>query len=347
MRRLDARDYGFWFVRVIDRIGLGWFTGAVIVGLIPYLMGLAAVAPFGYAGLYLRTPAFYIGFVGVTLVMAASVRGVEILADGLSDLGQVCDKPRAFHSYVHGQLTAAARARSNGAFLFISFMGAGAVVASALHRWHQSGLTPHKNQFNAFLVDWHSSHALLPVGIALAIFAIAVATTFGSSATLLARNLSFSWRLRNFEYMPFPGRVRLGVRRLVTAYSWVSATWMIGVALFALFFFRHWTTLNVVGIATLTVLGILTLALPYNTFRKILDDSHEAMAETLSREIEPRNGQSAPARDFATVNMAITADPPPVLTRRGAMAYGLVQIVALATIFAKDVLQEQVSFFAK
>ncbi|HSZ70147.1 MAG TPA: hypothetical protein VK756_07285 [Solirubrobacteraceae bacterium] len=350
MSRFDARDYGFWFVRLVDRLGLGPFGGAIVVALVPYLLALILVSPFGDAELYLRTPAFYIGLGGVALVMAASVRGVEILTKGLSELQEVARDPKKFHEYADKQLVVAARGRSNLGLLALFLVGAAVLVVAALHRWRKTGVIPLGHRFRAFPLDWHASNALAPAALALAVFAIAVAITFGGSAILLGRNLRFAWRLRTFKYMPFPGRVRLGVRTLVTAYAWVSGTWMVGVALFALFFFRDWSWLTITGIAILVILGTLTLAIPYSGFRKILDDTHEAMALLLAREVEPkRHGHTLTLDDvsaFAAVNTAITADPPPVLTRRGAIVYGLVQIAAVGSIFAKDFLQEQVSFLS-
>ncbi|HTA15799.1 MAG TPA: hypothetical protein VK781_13165 [Solirubrobacteraceae bacterium] len=350
MSRFDSREYGFWFVRLIDRMGLGWLGGAVAIALVPYLLGLILVAPFGDGGLYLRTPAFYIGLGGVGLVIAASVRGVEILTKGLSELQEVAREPEDFHEYADRQLTTAARNCASIGLLAVFCCGAAVIVAAALHRWHHTGVVSKTHGFQAFPVQWHAPDALVPAGLALAVFAVAVSITLGSSAILLCRNLRFAWKLRSFAYMPFPGRVRLGVRTLVTAYAWVSGTWAVGVALFALFFFSNWSTLNVLGIALLAAAGILTLAVPYNSFRRILDHTHEEMATLLAREVEPgRDGSKlilASPSDFAAVNMAITADPPPVLTRRDAITYSVVQTLALATLFAKDFLQEQVTFLA-
>lgn len=345
------RTYRFWFVRLIDRLGVGWFGGALITGLVPYLLALVLVAPFGDAGLYVRTPAFYIGFAGVALVVAASAQGVEILAKGLAELHDVAAEPIRFASYAEAQMRAAASDRTNIALLMPFVVGAIALLATALHRWHQTGVIRPGHQFHAFLVEWRAPDALLPAGLAIAVFAVAVVITLGGSVILLVRNLHFAWRLHSFTYIPFPGRVRLGIRTMVTAYVWVSGTWAVGVALFALFFFRQWSALNVTGIALLAILGALTLAVPYYSFRMILDKAHDEMSLLLASKVH--SGAQAGAfalgslSDFATINTAITADPPPVLTRRGAIAYSFVQLAALATILAKDLLQEQVTFLAE
>ncbi len=350
MSDLDARTYGFWFVRLIDRIGLGWVGGAFIVALLPYLLGLLLVIPFGDAGLYLRTPAFYMGFAGLMLVMAASVRGIEILAKGISELQGVAVDRAEFHAYVDSRLRAAAQDRSNAVLLVPFVAGAIVLVAAALHRWHRTGVVPVGHQFHAFLVDWRAPDALVPVGLALCVFALPVAIATGTSVVLLVRNLPFIWRLRSFRYLPFPGRIRLRVRTLVTAYAWVSGTWAVGVTLFALFFFKQWSGLNVIGISALAAIGLATLAVPYSTFRKILDNSHEEMAAQLARGAKMEDGgviAGETAAEFATINSAIIADPPPVLTRRSAVAYGFVQLLALGSLLAKGVLQEQVTFLAR
>jgi hypothetical protein len=94
--------------------------------------------------------------------------------------------------------------------------------------------------------------------------------------------------------------------------------------LFALFFFGQWSELNVALIAVVAILGVLTLAVPYYSFRKILDETHEAMSGLLARKVEPRlrggRLEIDHLSEFATVNAAITADPPPVMTRRSAIA---------------------------
>src|ERR1700689_1907558 len=131
----------------MDRIGLGLPGGWITVALVPYLLALALVAPFGETGLYLRTPAFYIGFAGVALVMASTVRGVEILAKGLSDLQEVAASPSAFHEYADEQLREAAHDRSNVGLLAIVGAGAVALVAAALHRWHYTGVIAAGHRF--------------------------------------------------------------------------------------------------------------------------------------------------------------------------------------------------------
>lgn len=353
MAGFNFRAYPFWFVRLIyDGLKLDWLPGALVAALAPYVLALILVTPFGKAGLYVRTPAFYIGYAGVALVLAAGVRGIEILTDGLSELQEVAAEPVAFHEYVDNALATAAHDRSNMGYLGACAAGAIAVVVAALHRWHQdAGVLHAGGHFRAFPVDWQASSSLLPAGLALSVFAVAVVATFGSSLILLVRNIGFAWRLRTFKYVPFPGRVRLGTGTLITAYTWVSATWMIGVALFVLFFFQNWSTLNVIGIASLAVAGVLTLMVPYLSFRKILDDTHEEMASLLckrvGRRVEGGHLADDDLMEFAVANTAITADPPRVLTRRSAIAYGVVQLVAFGSIFARELLQEQVSFLAK
>lgn len=347
MTRFDARAHRFWFITLTDRLGAGWLGGALIIAAVPYVLGLILVAPFGYASLYLRTPAFYIGFGGIALVMAASVRGMFVLTAGLDEVAEVACEPDKFTAFADEQLHLAARGRSNVAVLAISFAGAIAVVAHALKRWSDTGIVPAGPHFRAFLVEWRASDALVPVGLALGVFAIAVAITVGTSVALLLRNLPFAWRLRTFQYAAFPGQVRLSVRRLVAAYTWVSGTWTGGMALFALFFFEHWSGLNLAGIVIGLTLGVLTLAVPYSSFRKMLDTAHDQMSVQLAQKVALDDSKTVEyASNFAAINAAITADPPPVLTRRGAIAYGAVQLTVFASIIAKDFLQEQVSFLA-
>jgi hypothetical protein len=367
MTGFDARKYGFWFVRLSDSTRCGWLGGAMIVALMPYVLALALVTPFGKAGLYLRTPAFYIGAVGVALVVAASTRGVEMLTDGLTELEKVvlpqtadatgpgADRGSArrrepFHSYADTRLAAAAGLRPNVIYaLPIAALGAALVIGALLH-WHHTGVVDEGGGWHAFPLAWRATGALVPAALALTAFAVAVVLTFGGSMVLLVRNLCFAWGLRHYRCLPFPGRVRLGIRPLVTAYTWASATWMAGVALFVLFFFREWSTANIVGIVVLSVIGGLTFLVPYASFRRILDDTHEAMATLLYQAIEHRardkSLQIDNVAEFTAANAAINEDPPPVLTRRGAIAYGVVQILAVTGILAKEVIQEQVSFLA-
>ena len=211
MSHFDAYGEKFWFVRAVGRLGVGWLGGAVLMALAPYLLALLVVTPFGDAGLYLRTPAFYFGFFGAGLAVVGSYRGVQILTRGLAELEEVAIDPAKFRSYCNEQLTEAARFRPNLGMLASFAAGAVALVVAALHRWHSSGVVPAGHHFRAFLVEWRAPDALLPAGLALAVFAIAVVIRMGGSIVLLLRNLRFAWHLRTFDYMPFPGRVRLGV----------------------------------------------------------------------------------------------------------------------------------------
>jgi uncharacterized membrane protein YgcG len=130
----------------------------------------------------------------------------------------------------------------------------------------------------------------------------------------------------------------------------MSALWMIGVALVALFFFRHWTGLNVALIAVLAIMGTLMLVIPYWSLQHILDTSHDRMAETMAEKVHMSlDGKHAPDElaNFAAVNAAMVRDPPSAFTRRGVFAYLTVQAVTIGTILAREAIQEQVSFLAK
>jgi len=48
-------------------------------------------------------------------------------------------------------------------------------------------------------------------------------------------------------------------------------------------------------------------------------------------------------QDFTAANQAVVADPPAVLTRRGAFGYAALQTIAFGSLFIKDSLKDQLN----
>lgn len=346
----EAEAYDFWFLRATGRLRrrrLRWPLDAIAVGLLVWVVALAAVLLFGQAGLYVRTPAFYAGAFGVALVLAVACRGVERLVAGLEGLEPVAEDRSAYRRLVERDLAGAASLRSTLPWVAAGLLAAAALVTGALTRW--SGESPAEERFSWFPAAWHAE--LVPAGLALGAFGLAVAVTFATAVELLLRNLRFVWRLRHLPFIAFPARVRARLQPVVRTYAFVSIGWSLGVPLFAAFFVGQYTPARVAGVAAIFLLGLLTFAVPFLAFRTVLDRSHDGMCEALAARL-PQDGHQpdfdrVSAEEFVAVNTAMANDPPPVLTRRGAITYVGFQAAAIAGLVAKDVLQDAVKSGAR
>lgn len=359
MTAFEADDYPFWFMRLTVRVaaalGLrswryGWVVGAVVVALALYAIGLAFAATFGMAMVFLRTPAFALASIGIAWVLASGTQAVRILAAGLSEIKQATLEPGAFHRYVDGALRRASSWRTTLPWAIGLGAMLGTWIVLGLERWHRTGPRPADHGFGAFPVEWHTGPPFVAATVLVIVFATAVTITMATSVELLLRNLPFAWGLQRYRYVPLPGRVRLVLRPLINAYAWASIAWSMGIALFIVLWLGSWSRLTVAIIVGLVLIGLATFVIPCWSFRRVLDASHEEMSEILCKAVEGRSRRGvldvANVSAIAAANRAVAGDPPPVLTRRGALTYGIAQAAAFAAVVAKGVLRDKVSAVA-
>ena len=332
----------FWFVRLRHELRwLHWPLDALAAALVPFIAAFAVAAVFGDAGLYLRSGAFYLGAGGVALVLAAESQSMRRLTAAMTSLETVAERPSKFRVHAAVRMLRAADWRSSGPWFALIALGAIAAITHALIGWHHG---KGSSAAHFFPVQWRHHSELVPSILVLAIWTPAVVAVFATAVELLVRNLRFVWSLSREHYLPFPGKVRLHLRPLINVYTFTSASWGVGVALLAIFFVGNYNAKNVIGLALGVLIGLLTFIVPYWSCREILDRAHERMCEDICRAIEDKAGEHLSVevlQDFAAANQAVVADPPPVLTRRGAVGYTVIQVIAFTSLFLKDTLNDQ------
>jgi hypothetical protein len=354
----DVGRYRFWFQRFVrdgpithlghrvhpvfggSRLECGFVVLAF--ALLPWTLGLAATAVVGNAGLYLRTPAFYLGVVGVALVMWSMTRGIERLCTNLKELeAATVDVPR-YYATVDDALRRAADRRSTAAVVCAFLLVLLSVIVVAVHSWSTPGPVKTDRVVSFFPEGWRAPDVRVLAGVVSGLFALWIAAVLGTGLELLVRNVLFVRRLRRVEFVAFPAVLRMKLHPFVYTYLFISLTWTLGVGLWAFFFVGQYSAIRTVALAVLFALGVLTFAAPYAALRTILDRSHDTMSLRLSSRVAPAwqpDFAALDPREFTSVNTAIAADAPPVLRRRGALAYVVFQLVVVVSLVEKAFVQ--------
>lgn len=362
--RYLAADYRFWFELIVrhgrlrtlaskirgvsSRPRLQCVVVACAFALIPWVTGLLAALLSGNAVLYVSTPGFYLGLFGVAFVMWALTRGIERLCDDLRQLEDVAVAQPTYFTEVHATLTNGASRMSTAVWIAVVGTGLVGLIFWTITGWDafvpRDVLNPYqrKDGINVFPHGWRAEDARPVVAGICLIWVIWCAAVFGTALELLLRNILFVRRLRGIDFVAFPALVRLRLHPFVHTYLFASLTWTMGVGLFVLLFVGGWSTGRVIGLGLLLLVGILTFVVPYAAIRTILDRSHEAMSQQLARTVVRHQWQPDFALDprvITSVNTAIAADAPPVISRRGALAYIVFQLVIVVSVVEKEVVQ--------
>lgn len=348
----------FWFLGVQARLDRrfedeegrprfsSWVT-AVVLGAVPFGVALVVSVFWGHGGLFVSTPAVYLGWFGVSWVVWASCLGVRHLAQALDQVSSVVASRDEYVRLVERTFTRAADIRTTRWWILGAGLACAALIVSALSAWSGDGQTGSSRVVDWFPVGWHDSLAWSAV--VLAIFGASLAVAFGTSFELLLRNLRFVWELRSTEhahFIAFPALVRLHLQPLLRVYVRVSISWSIGVALFVLFFLGSYSARTVAGIALLFALGVATLVVPWATCRRVLDRSHDEMSAQIAAGV--MNGRTPRlyglhADRFAAVSKSILEDPPPVLARRSSLAWAGVQLATVSVLVARSLVENAVT----
>ncbi len=357
--RYIADEYGFWFQRLM-RVGRAralmtrsyprWHRShaeccclAIAFALVPWLLGWMLSAIFGELALFLRTPAFYLGVLGTAFVMWAMTIGIERLCGNLCQLEAATVGTEQYRREVSATMTRGADRTSTVAVISVLTIGLVTLIVKVISGWDEVRASQPQNAIDFFPDDWRADDARVLAGIISTIFALWVAAALGTASELLLRNILFVRRLRCVEFVAFPAIVRMRLHPFVQTYLFASLSWSLGVALCVVFFVGQYSTATIIGLALLFVIGVLTFAVPYVSLRLILDRSHEQMSAGLARRFvregwQPDFAVIDPA-EFTSLNTAIAADAPPVLSRRGALAYVAVQVVVVVSLVEKAFVQ--------
>jgi hypothetical protein len=316
---------------------------AAVLAVVPWLIGVAVTAPFETFTVYLSSWAFYLGVVGVTFVLWAMTRGIEKLCHNLSGLEDVAVDKDAFLAEVHQTLSRGARRKSTGIVIGTVLATELVVIVLAVHGWSDMHKPAKPGPIQFFPREWRDNDGPLVAGIVSGVFALWVAAALGTAMELLLRNMLFIRRLSRLDYVAFPAIVRARLHPFIYTYLFASVTWSAGIGLFAIFFVGGYSIPKIALLGVFVVIGIATFGVPYAAMRAVLDRCHEKMSYQLARRVVQVSWQpdfaKVDIRDFTTVNTIIAADAPPVLSRRGALAYVVFQLVVVTGLVEKAFIQ--------
>ena len=248
-----------------------------IVVLLEYLGGLILAVCFGISHTYVTELPVYIGCAGLALVLATvrwASQHVHHVYEQLRPIFSVGDDEyrtlidRGFHrlSSVRGTLTTSVG-------LTVAAIGA-AVVAFWVPAAYENvpALRP-----RAFGTDWFSGSSVMGTFAVEVYFGVWSALAIGTAAYILLGNAAFLWTLRRFDVVPLVEVVRMRLRGVSDFYLKVALLWFGGVALFAVLFFGRFDGASIGLLAVLSVMGLVTFALPQFLFRGYLMRSYQSI----------------------------------------------------------------------
>lgn len=192
-------NYRIWPDALLERMRMPTSISLFLIALLPYFVGGALAMPFGFFGYYARTPAVYLGCLGLPLVIGAikwgssrahydyeQLRPIFPISDYL--YYQIMDEWFSRFRNIKGTLLAAL-----GMFSTITIALVTAYVTSdnTRRRLHLEALRP-----RLFVPEWYSHEFRLLGFIILWLWGALISLALASGMRLLVLNIRFMARLR-------------------------------------------------------------------------------------------------------------------------------------------------------
>lgn len=342
----DLANYDFWLDKWCRKLGLPPVIAGPALALTVLATALVVVVPFGAQVALISSPAFWLGVFGIALVLASVPYGIQLLLTGLQRLEEgVVDKP-AYQSYVGDVFRRGASCRTSRYWYGAAGTCALAVVIYVGIAYTRS---PGKSAERGHLVQASLySDSVIPLVLAVGIFAIPTFLISFSVIELLVRNLGLLLKLPNRTWAPMPAFVRATSRTLISRYVAISFAWFIGVSLVVALVVAEITFVTGAVVGVLVLLGTATLLVPYVAVRSVIARSHRAMLLSLWADIQAQGPvvvQVGALDEFQKAHEVFLSKPPPVFTRGDIAVTGTGYLLTAGAVVAKALAENQIVDF--
>jgi hypothetical protein len=256
--------------------------------LVPWLFGLLISLHADRLGNYLRTPAFYLGCVGIMLTLLALMYGSKKHFDIYGEVLECFDlSNEARTDIVHNILDKYYNSFRHLLSAFLVLLVG--IILSVLGFWYwedvrfiSDALHTELPRFAVFAAHgWYdpkiSSHGLAIV----VMFAFFIALPLGTSTSLMLRMPFTLWRLASQRSLLPPLLIKSYFSGITSLYSVVSISWLVGALMMLYLFGSNDDPISYAFALGFLILGLLTFTLPQIVYIKVISDSEDRYFEII------------------------------------------------------------------
>jgi hypothetical protein len=275
----DHADFLTWVDKLIYAIRLPRPFAIVVVGTLPFLVGIAIAVPLGFAGYFIKAPAVYLGCTGFALVVSVLNWGSKSAHRTYEQLRPIFTVQDTLYKELLVQwfriMSSTRRAVVFSLVLSIAIILYVALAYNATHS--RAGLDLSLPGTNLLTPEWYVRQHRMAAVLILTSYGIIVLIALGTTIRILAINILFLLRLGKLPVIPMPTLVRARLRRVVDLHVGVSVMWTAGVGLFGILFYRHYNAFSLSVIVLLFLPGTLTFAVPQMISFRYVNKSYERL----------------------------------------------------------------------
>ncbi len=275
-----------------------WSVGLFAVGLV-----LSTVA--GFSSLFLRTPAAYLGPLGVFVVSFGVHWGTNRLPAALHEAASCFEEARRAETIVGHRLRNMYRFRPAAIGILVWQLVALALASAfAANRDLLSAV----GFDGAFERSWFEGPSLVAKFLLLVVYGIPVAALLIGPGYGLVQNLLVVSELSGENLRPIVSYVVPRLRSLVNFYTLGAIQWSVGVFMFVLLFSNHPGAIAVLIVFITAMMGIALVLLPHLLFHESLVRSERKVTSELADEATLLLKSTVPAERLSAYE-AIRAAP--------------------------------------
>lgn len=258
----------------------------------PWLLG-AVVAIFAdRARVYLSTPAFYVGAIGIFLTTCglayASNHQYAIYERYLACFSLSTEERQAA---VHDALARHSRLFLHLRAAVIIFVTCTVFVTLGFEYWSQveaysRALGTKLPRFEAFArYGWYDPQVARHGALIVIVFGFFIALPLGTAGSMILRLPLFLWRLSGSKPVLPPALVKIHFAPAASFYMRVSVLWLLGVFLFLYFFGLNKDWLSLGFVAVVFALAVVNFILPQIAYARVVSAAEDQFLELLGKHL--------------------------------------------------------------
>lgn len=260
---------------------LAGLAGSILWSLALFAIGLAISFAAGFSSLFLRTPASYLGPLGVFVVSFAVHWGTTHLPAALHEAASCFEDQRNAASIVERRLQNMYRFGPTAIGILVWQVVA---LALAISFAANRDLLSAGGLDGAFERSWFEDPSLAAKFLLLVTYGVPVAALLIGPGYGLLQNLVLISELSRENLRPIVPYVIPRLRSLVNFYTLGAIQWSVGVLLFVLLFSNHPGVLAVLIVFITAIMGIALVLLPHVSFHESLVRMERKLTSELADE---------------------------------------------------------------
>lgn len=274
------KNYQLWVDVLFDKLRLPFPIPAILLGAIPFFIGLLISIAISFQKQYLETLAIYLGAFGIAWVLAILNHSSREFHSAYSELRPcflVSDKE--YSQLIDKWFKLFSNHKRN--YIGVLVLALIAIVAVFVVYYHPAlvALINSNSLTQVFPAYWYSVDNKFTKALIIAVWGVFVAFPLGTAARLLIFNFFFLLQLRKLPVIPIPSMIKVRLQKINGLYIFIASTWFVGVGLFGILFFDKLDFMSILGLGALSLFGTVTFLTPQFIYRQFLVQSHKVATQ--------------------------------------------------------------------